>query len=152
MDKYPKYSGMSFIPHETDYVIEESPAYANIGRNVKTVEFVRNIDARLWFFEAKSNKDFVGKFNERKREICDKFLHSLNLYCAVRLGLIADRLPDFAKLRGVVFTLIINDCEPDDCHKIQEVLRTMLNPYLRIWKANISVFNHDVAKQKHLIC
>ena len=38
MDKYPLYSGMSFIPDDADYVIEESSAYANIGRNVKTME------------------------------------------------------------------------------------------------------------------
>jgi hypothetical protein len=151
MDKYPQYSGMSFIPHETDYIIEKSSAYTNVGGNVKTVEFVRNIDTKLWFFEAKFNKDFVGKFNERKREVYDKFLHSLSLYCAVRLGLIADKLHDLPELRGVVFALIINDCAPDDCRKIQEVLKTMLNPYLKIWKADISVFNNDAARQNRLI-
>ena len=151
MDKYPQYSGMDFIPHGTDYVIEESLAYTNIGKNVKTVEFMRSIDARLWFIEAKFNKDFVGKFNERKREVYDKFLHSLSLYCAVKIGLIADKLPDSAGLRGVVFALIINDCESDDCHKIQEVLKTMLNPYLKIWKADISVFNHATAKLYRLV-
>ncbi|MDR1379588.1 MAG: hypothetical protein LBJ36_11155 [Synergistaceae bacterium] len=151
MDKYPQYSGMSFLPHETDYVIEESPAYTNIGGHVKTVEFVRNIDTKLWFFEAKFNKDFVGKFNERKREVYEKFLHSLSLYCAVRLGVMIDKLPNSPELKGIVFALIINDCGPGDCRKIQEVLKTMLNPYLKIWKAEISVFNNNAAKQNHLI-
>ena len=112
---------------------------------------MRSIDSKLWFIEAKFNKDFVGKFNERKREVYDKFLHSFSLYCAVKLGLIADKVPDSTGLRGIVFALIINDCEPNDCHKIKEVLKTMLNPYLKIWKADISVFNHAAAKQYRLV-
>jgi hypothetical protein len=150
MDKYPQYSGMDFIPYHTDYIIEESFAYKNIVGNVKTVEFVRHVDAKLWFIEAKFNKDFTGKFNERKREIYDKFLHSLSLYCAVKLGFIADKLPE-SDLKGIIFLLIINDCKPDDCHRIKEVLKSMLHPYLKIWKADISVFDYTTAKKYQLV-
>jgi hypothetical protein len=151
MDKYPQYSGMDFIPYHTDYIIEESFAYKNIGGNVKTVEFVRYIDTKLWFIEAKFNKDFIGKFAESKREVYDKFLHSLSLYCAVKLGLIADKLSDVDDLSGVVFALIINDCTLDDCRRIREVLKSMLNPYLKIWKADISVFDYTMAKKYQLV-
>jgi hypothetical protein len=57
-------SGMSFIANTDDtYHIEKSQTFLKAGRGIKTVEFIRQVDGKLQFIEAKFNKEFVGKFN-----------------------------------------------------------------------------------------
>jgi hypothetical protein len=145
-------SGMDFIANTGDtYQIEKSHALASVGSNVKTVEFIRQLQGELRFVEAKFDKDFTGKFNERKREICDKFLHSLNLYCSVMLGVTVDSIPFVYDKTRITLVLVINDCDKNVCIQIKEVLKSMLNPYLKIWKADVSVLNLGAAKKYKLI-
>jgi hypothetical protein len=145
-------SGMDFIANTDDtYQIEKSQALAIAGSNVKTVEFIRQSQGELRFVEAKFNKDFTDKFGEQKREICDKFLHSLNLYCSVMLGITADTIPFVYDKTRTTLVLVINDCDETVCIQINGVLKSMLNPYLKIWKADVSVLNLAFAKKYNLI-
>jgi hypothetical protein len=149
-------SSMNFIANVDDtYHIEKSSAYAGVGNGVKTVEFVRKMkDNRLWFVEAKTyfpDDDDRSKRGDRIKEICDKFLHALNLYCAVRLNVIVDTLPSTFDENNILFVLVIKDQPIDRCEMVQAVLRDRLLPYLRIWKTNVLVINHDQAKEFRLI-
>jgi hypothetical protein len=148
-------SGMDFIADTDDtYHIEKSSAFAGVGRSVKTIEFIRKMGDTLWFVEAKPifpDEEDKGKRGEWIRAICDKFLHSLNLYCAIKLEIVIDTLPDTFTGNKVLFVLVIKEQSLDRCGKIQEVIKTKLLPYLRIWKTNILVINHATAKQYQLV-
>jgi hypothetical protein len=145
-------SGMDFIANTGDtYQIEKSQALATVGSNVKTVEFIRQTEGEFRFVEAKFDKEFTGKFDKQKREICDKFLHSLNLYCSIVLGVADDAIPLIYDKTRIVFVLVINDCAEDSCIKINGVLKSMLNPYLKIWKADVAVLNLAAAKKYNII-
>jgi hypothetical protein len=83
-------SGMSFITDNT-FHIEKSTAYTALGEGIKSVEFVRRKDKALMFVEAKAtfaNPSNNGQnFDDETNEITDKFIHSLNLYAAIAMGL-----------------------------------------------------------------
>jgi hypothetical protein len=147
---------MNFIANTDDtYHIEKSSAYSGVGNGVKTVEFVRRMkDDRLWLVEAKAvfpDEDDKSKRGEWIKAVCDKFLHSLNLYCAVKLNVVTDTLPSAFDDNNVLFVLVIREQPLDKCEKVQEVLRDRLLPYLRIWKTNILVINYDKAKEYRLV-
>jgi hypothetical protein len=149
-------SGMNFIASTDDtYYIEKSPAYSSVGNGVKAVEFVRKMkDRRLWLVEAKAcfpDENDKNKRGEWIKMICDKFLHSLNLYCAVKLNVISDSLPVAFDESKILFVLVIKEQALGRCEKVQEVLKNRLLPYLRIWKTNILVINYDKAKEYQLV-
>jgi len=100
-------SGLAFID-ENVFHIEKSPLYTQLGNNVKTVEFIRSINKDLLFVEAKSsfpnpdgtipnpkkgNKIGTELFDEEIADICEKFTHSLNLYSAIKVGVIGNGFP-----------------------------------------------------------
>ena len=86
--------------------IEESAAYASIGGCVKSVEFIRAIDDKLVFVEAKTtfpNPDNPSAGNDERFQaeinyVCDKFIHSLNLYSSIRVGVNEETLADVNRL------------------------------------------------------
>jgi hypothetical protein len=154
-------SGMEFIANAADtYHIEKSAAYTTVGNEVKSVEFVRKVDDRLWFVEAKSVFPDVNDKAQRgnwTRAVCEKFLHSLNLYCTVKLGVTSDTLPTEFTNSNVLFVLVVkniladNDDTSGNLKAIQEVLKAKLLPYLRIWKTNLLVIGYDDAKKYRLV-
>jgi hypothetical protein len=148
-------SGMDFIADSDDtYHIEKSSAFSSVGGSVKTVEFIRKIDNVLWFVEAKSifpDEEDRRKQGEWIRAICDKFLHSLNLYCAIKLEIVIDKLPDVFVDSKVLFVLVIKEQPIERCRMIQEVIKAKLLSYLHIWKTNILVINHETAKEYQLV-
>jgi hypothetical protein len=154
-------SGMDFIADTTDtYHIEKSAAYSTVGNGVKSVEFVRKVDDRLWFVEAKSVFPDASDKSRRGnwvQAVCEKFLHSLNLYCTVKLGVTSDVLPTKFTNSSVLFVLVVKDITAvggdtsGNMKAIQEVLKAKLLPYLRIWKTNLLVIGYDDAKKYRLV-
>jgi len=157
-------SGMDFIADNT-FHIEESGLYKNIGKGVRSVEFIRIKDNRLLFVEAKTsfpnpnnpceNNDEI--FQSEIGEVCKKFIHSLNLVSSVEMGVAEEVFPkDFIVPDSVslVFILVIKNHEFEWCRPIKSKLESELPTYLkRIWKPIIYVINQEVAaKQGLLVC
>ena len=106
MDKIiPCQSGMDFIANNS-FHIEKADVYKNIGEGVRSVEFIRAKNDMLLFVEAKlsfpnpnnPDTDNKAKFQKEIDEICEKFIHSLNLFSSIEVGVSeADYSSDFLK-------------------------------------------------------
>ncbi|MDR1245710.1 MAG: hypothetical protein LBK57_01620 [Clostridiales Family XIII bacterium] len=163
--------GMTFVADNV-FHIEKSSQYAELDDRLKTVEFVRAKNDKLMFVEAKSsfpnssnmspnpkkeNKTGDELFREEISEICDKFIHSLNLYSAVSVGITADRFPpDYepANKVSLMFVLVINGFEKSLCGEIERALKQRFRESVcisQIWKPDVCVMNHATAKERHLI-
>jgi hypothetical protein len=157
-------SGMDFIAHNT-FHIERSPLYTDklLSNGIKTVEFIRADGNKLIFVEAKKtfpkpddgpNAEERVRFANALKEVCEKFVHSLNLYSSVKIGVSETQLPeDFLLLDKVTlkFVLVVKNHKPEWCRKIQTALVNALPSYLRmIWKPTVCVINHDTAINQKL--
>jgi hypothetical protein len=157
-DKFPHYSGMDFIP-DNAYVIENSPIRLHCGDGIRSVEFIRRKNSSLLFIEAKTTianpTNSPEPFKIEVDEICEKFIHSLNLLSAVKLGVIEELLLDsFIELRKISlkFILVVCDHKPEWCRPIKRTIEKELPTYLRkIWKPTIYVINHATAKKYQLV-
>ena len=164
-------SGMNFIA-DNAFRIEKSPLYTQLGSNVKSVEFIRAINDKLLFIEAKSsfpnpnnpapnpnrgNKTGGELFREEIVEICDKFIHSLNLYSAVAIGVTDDTFPpDYNPPNKVslLFILVINGFKMTWCDEIERALTNLIRKSIyvaNIWKPEVSVINDKIASSRGLI-
>jgi hypothetical protein len=151
-------SGMDFAADNT-FHIEKSPLYTQIGSGVRSVEFVRAKDDKLLFVEAKSsfanpnNLDAsnYAKFQSAVEEICEKFLHSLNMYASVEMGTAKVSFPDSFQpptTAKLTFVLVIKDHEHEWCTPISESLVEALPIYLKkIWRPAVYVINYETAKK-----
>ena len=154
--------GMDFIA-DNSFHIEKSSIYKKLlSQGIRSVEFVRVKDDELLFVEAKTtfpnpNNPSVEnrkKFQSEINEICDKFIHSLNLFSSVKVGVAENAFPIGFVLPEKVslkFILVIKDHELKWCRKIKIALNDKLPSYLnKIWKPNIRVINHDGARKDNL--
>jgi hypothetical protein len=156
-------SGMDFIADNV-FHIEKSPLYRRLSGSVKSVEFIRAKGDKLMFVEAKSsfpkpNDTDNGKserFCTEIKEICDKFVHALNLYSSVEVGVADDGFPaDFkpADKVSLVFILVINGFENIWCNPINKALRNQVRQspcVANIWKPEIFVINDKTAAKRNL--
>jgi hypothetical protein len=152
-------SGMHFIADNV-FHIEKSALYAHIGKGVKSVEFVHIKDTKLMFVEAKTtlpnpeNSSSPEKYNEEIADICDKFIHSLNLYSSVKTGVAEEELPDVFNAQDkiqLVFVLVIRNHKIEWCRPIQMELLQKLPSYLKkIWKPKVYVINYDTAIERQI--
>jgi len=154
-------SGMDFI-NENTFQIEKSAVYKNSGKGIRSVEFVRVKENKLLFVEAKaslpnpdnSSKENLGEFQEQIKEICDKFIHSLNLFSSVKVGVVEETFPDDFTLPdkvSLVFLLVVRDYKFDWCKPTKEKLIATLPSYLKkIWRPTVFVINHKTATKKNL--
>ncbi|MDR1053886.1 MAG: hypothetical protein LBL39_06885 [Planctomycetaceae bacterium] len=155
-------SGMNFIADNV-FHIEKSPQYTRLGNGVKSVEFVRARGNKLIFVEAKSSfpkRDNIdneksARFHAEIEEIFDKFVHSLNLYSSIEVGVADIGFSDDFKPAdrvSLVLLLVINGFESDWCIPIKKALQEKLHKsqYIAtIWKPIIAVINdRTAAKQK----
>jgi hypothetical protein len=155
-------SGMDFVADNT-FHIEKSSLYIQIGSGVRSVEFVRAKGDKLLFVEAKSsfanpnNPDAnnYAKFQSAVEEICEKFLHSLNMYASVKVGTAKVPFPDCFQPPATVkltFVLVVKEHEHEWCTQISESLQEALPIYLKkIWRPAVYVINQETAKKWHLI-
>ena len=111
-------SGMNFIVDNT-FHIEQSDIYIKLKGSIKTVEFIRTIDDNLLFVEAKSSfpkpdnpsPDNPKNFKNQIDDIYDKFVHSLNLYASIVVGVNEQLPPDFKPPSKISlrFVLVFNN-------------------------------------------
>ena len=150
---------MSYIRFVADntFHIEKSMLYSKIGENIKSVEFIRLKDKELLFIEAKTtfpNPDNSSEENFERlqievNEICEKFIHSLNLFSSIKTYVNEDEFAaDFALSEKVslVFMLVIKNHEPLWCRKLKPIIIAALPVYMkRIWKPEVRIINHATA-------
>jgi len=98
----PNQSGMDFIAENT-FHIEEAAAYDKLRDDkIRSVEFIRIKNDKLLFIEAKTtfpNPDNPSEENKIKyqaeiNEICEKFIHSLNLLLSIEIGVAIEEYPN----------------------------------------------------------
>ena len=155
-------SGMSFVTDNVFY-IEKSPLYKDLGESIRSVEFIRVKNENLLLVEAKTtfpnpdnpSEDNLMKFRTEIEDICDKFIHSLNLLSSVEIGLAGDvydeafSLPDKVTL---VFILVIKNHQLEWCRKVKKAFIEALPDYLkRIWKPIVYVINHATAINRDIV-
>ena len=154
-------SGMDFIADNT-FHIESSSAYLNIGEGVKSVEFIRVMNDKLLFVEAKTtfpnpdnpSAENYERFQAEINDICDKFIHSLNLYSAIEVGVKEEiftndfLLPEKVSL---IFILVVKNHELSWCRKIKPKFISTLPSYLKkVWEPEVYVINHKTAIKENL--
>ena len=154
-------SGMNFAADNT-FHIEESLLYKSVGDGVRTVEFVRVMENRLLFVEAKTTfanpnnptEGNLSRFQSEIDQICEKLIHSLNMYSSVKVGVV-----DIPFSRGfvppekvsIVFVLVIKNHASEWCKPIYAKLVEQLPLYLKkIWKPDVVVMNHETAAKWNL--
>ncbi|MDR1532706.1 MAG: hypothetical protein LBS62_11105 [Clostridiales bacterium] len=151
-------SGMRFIAADT-FHIEKSAAYMGLGSGIKSVEFVRRKNETLLFAEAKTTFPNPDKSEERfdaaSGDIADKFVHSLNLYASIALGLrpddisATDNLSD--KNAAITLVLVIREHKPEWCEQVKCKLTLLLNRcayFRKIWRPKVYVLNYDDAVKR----
>ena len=157
VDKFPCYSDMNFIA-DNACVIEEATARLSCGDGIRSVEFIRNENTRLLFIEAKTTiahpKNSPQSYKNEIDEICEKFIHSLNLLLAVKIGVVADTLPkSFAELNkmSLKFILVVRNHKSKWCRPIKRSIEQLLPTYFKkIWKPDVYVINYDTAVSRNI--
>ena len=154
-------SGMDFIADNT-FHIEKSYIYTKLKDSIKTVEFIRAKDDKLLFVEAKSsfpnpnNPESKPKFKSEIDDICNKFIHSLNLYASIAIGVNEQLPPNFQPAINVslTFVLIFNNFELKWCAPVKKALTNQIcqsECMAKIWKPEVFVMNNETAKGENLI-
>ena len=96
----------------------------------------------------------LAKFQTGIDDICNKFIHSLNIFASVKVGVAENAFgDDFIMLEKVslVFILVIKNHELQWCKKIKDKLIATLPSYLKkIWRPTVYVINHETASKRGL--
>lgn len=154
-------SEMDFIPDKA-FRIEKSTLYTNLGEGIKSVEFIRIKEDNLLFVEARTsfpdpNNPDAGnltKFHSQIEDICEKFLHSLNLFSSVKVRVAENTLPEdfiLPERISLVFILVLKSHDLRGCRRIKAKINSSLPPYLKeIWKPKVYVINHQTAINRNL--
>jgi hypothetical protein len=149
------HSGMDFI-EDNLFDIEN---YSKKFDGIRTVEFVRVIDNKYVFIEAKKSiAKFENKldFNKNIEEITGKFIHSLYVLSSVKLG-INETSFDISNFNGkkIKFILVINAEWAKNINNIADILdniRQKIPNYInKIFKPEILVYNKDIACRLKLV-
>jgi len=155
-------SGINFIADNT-FHIEKSGLYLSLGEGIRSVEFVRVKDGKLLFIEAKTSfadpnnpsLKNVENFKSGINEICEKFIHSLNMFLSIKVGVAEQAFnSDFAPPESISleFILVIKNHELKWCRRVREKLWSDLPKHIiKIWKPTIHVINEEVAFRWKLI-
>jgi len=116
----------------------------------------------LLFVEAKTsfanpNNPANGNFSRFQSEIgqiCEKLIHSLNMYSSVKVGVAEIPFPESfisPEKVSIVFVLVIKNHKNERCRHVYAKLVEMLPLYLKkIWKPEVHVINHETAAKWHL--
>ena len=139
--------------------IDKSEIYKKLKVDkIKSVEFIRIKDNELLFVEAKTTFPNPNKseenFKSEIEDICDKFIHSLNLFSSVKVGVTEELFPrDFImpEKSSLVFVLVIKNHQLGWCNEIYRKLIDSLPSYLKkIWRPEVYVINHETAIKRNL--
>jgi len=155
-------SGMDFIA-DNAFWIEKSTLYKNLGEGIKSVEFIRVKEDNLLFVEAKSsfpdpNNPVTGnlaEFNSQIVDICEKFLHSLNILSSVIVRVAKSTLPEdfiLPERTSLVLILVLKNHDFKGCRRVKAKIVSSLPLYLKeIWKPAVFVINHQTAINRNLV-
>lgn len=157
-------SGMQFsFPEDTAFHIEKSDVYAQVySYGVGSVECLFLWKNRtICLLEAKSTapnpQNSKEKFSKFLASVANKYRHSMQLCYAMQCGiwpmeqagemLVACMMsaPKF------LFLLIVKNHEKEWCNGLQESLRKVLRPEMKIWQAELIVLNEDMARAKRIV-
>ncbi|HBZ34378.1 MAG TPA: hypothetical protein DEO38_04670 [Bacteroidales bacterium] len=135
-------------------------------KDIKVCEYFALIDGRMLLIEAKSSSPRPGnkiKFDEYIDEISQKFIDTLLLFNALRIGRHGDeeksKLPanilnvSLADVQYAMY-LIVHGNDIEWMEPIQEALKLKLKHCLKSWNIqdiNVYAINHETAKEKGLI-
>jgi hypothetical protein len=148
-------SGMDFIA-DNSFNIEQYIHDMRI-EGIKSVEFIRIKNNDLLFIEAKQtfpNPDNPSSDNKRKfisaiSNIKRKFIHSVNAYSSLKIGVSQVRFPDdFVQNTEcvLVFVIVIKTHELKWCKPIKTKFMDGLPQYFKtIWKPKVYVINEAKA-------
>jgi hypothetical protein len=154
-------SGIDFIA-ENSFHIEKSPLYAGMADGVRSVEFIRAVGDKLLFVEAKTTfanphspaKDNFVKFQTEVGEICEKFVHSLNMYSSVMAGANNEAFPESYNPPdkvSLVFVLVIKNHAREWCKPVySKLVETLPSSIKSIWKPQVVVINQDIVIKTQL--
>lgn len=96
----------------------------------------------------------MKKFQNEIDEVCEKFIHSLNLLSSIKIGVNEEVFDDDFNLSdrySLLFILVIKNHEIGWCKEVKRKLITSLPSYLKlIWKPEIYVINHKMALKRNL--
>jgi len=162
MSKVITASNMDFIMDNT-YDIEKSLLYERIrSKGISSVEFARVKSDGLLFVEAKesfpdptnSSLENVLKYESQIDGVCEKFIHSLNMFSSIVVGVADEQFcTDFIlpEKTSIVFVLVIKNYDLKGCRRIKSKLAEKLPSYLKeIWVPQIFVINHQTAIKREL--
>jgi hypothetical protein len=160
IDKFPVFSDMKFVSTDA-FPIEDSSARNRLLEG-GIVDFVRKIGSELLFVEAKSSfpnpntAETPKRFDEEIEAICDKFVVTLKLFSAIKVGVTEDMLPDAlssADKVQVTLALVIRRFEKEEwCVPVKKALEMALPlGIIKLWKPNIKVYTRTSAKEFTLI-
>ena len=149
---------MAFVADNV-FHIEKSALYGKLAsKGVKSVEFVGVQDDKLLFVEARTTLPKPGddpsaenplRFQEEINDICDKFIHSIQLFSSVKIAVNEATLPcDFAMPEKVSlsFILVVKELGAKSCRRTEETLKANLPSYFKkIWRPRVRVLNHEDA-------
>jgi hypothetical protein len=156
-DKFPRYSGMDFVSTDA-FPLEEAQAYTNLGKRIRSVEFVRIVEDKLFFVEAKTTiahpDNSPESYEAEIGNISEKFVHSLSLLSAIEFGIVEEAMPEVFEtldIASLVFCVVVRNHEPEWCRRIKRRLEEVLPLYIRkIWQPTLYVMNYETAKRYHL--
>jgi hypothetical protein len=137
-------------------------SYSKKFDGIRTVEFVRVIDNKYVFIEAKKSiAKFENKadFNNNIEEITGKFVHSLHVLSSVKLG-INETSFDISNFNGkkIKFILVINAEWAKKISELKGISKSIRHKisehseYInKIFKPEILVYNKDIACRLKLV-
>ena len=153
-------SDMPFLFENEDEVfrIEGSKIYKSLGKNVKAVDFILHRNNRLRLIEAKSTvskKENKTDFDDDIQPICEKFVHSLDLYFAIILERQKDEyneVPEAMKNANIataeiLLLLVIKNHRAKWLLPISEELTRKLRRQIKTWNLKVKAINEITAQE-----
>ena len=161
MVKIVYHSKMGFI-YDNVFPIEERGLNVRLGEGIRTVEFIRCMKGKLVFVEARTTfaqtdgiDISVGKsLQTQTQEIVEKFIHSLNMYTAIKIGVIDEPMrnhgtPD--KI-SVVFVLVVKRGTSQGCRKLSKIISSKIPSWFtKIWGLEVYAVSGQTAINRGLV-
>ncbi|WP_193768957.1 hypothetical protein [Metasolibacillus meyeri] len=145
------------------FSIENSRLHTEIGKGIKSVEFVVSLkEQEFVFIEAKSSspqptKDNQEKFDTFIQDVSDKFVHAFNMFLTAILRRYHDEaIPiNFLEMNKqeatFKFILIIKGHQIEWLQPLQDAFSKSLLYHRKIWGSHVIVMNEELARDYRLV-
>ena len=161
MAKIVYHSKMGFI-YDNVFPIEEQGLNVRLGEGIRTVEFNRCMKSKLVFVEARTTFaqtdgiDISDGTNLQKQtqEVVEKFIHSLNIYAAIKIGVIDEPMSNHStpdKI-SIVFVLVVKRGTSQGCRKLSKIVFNQIPSWFtKIWGLKVYAVNGQTAINRGLV-